>query len=35
MCGADCGGICQECPTGVEIIEERRKEKKKDEKKSK
>ena len=25
LCGSNCGGICQECPTGVEIIEERQK----------
>ena len=28
MCGADCGGLCQECPTGMEIIEEKKEEKK-------
>ena len=30
MCGSNCGGICQECPTGVEIIEELKEHKKKE-----
>lgn len=29
ICGANCGGICQECPTGVELIEEIKKKKEK------